>query len=88
MQDAVNCSLLQDIYLEEANFQIQATMQCAGGEGSTSCNGDSGGPLVCEVDGTWYQVICTVLFATGMRKTCNAELPSTGWNCELWTFTM
>ena len=31
-------------------------MQCAGGEGKTSCNGDSGGPLVCENDGTWYQV--------------------------------
>lgn len=47
----------QDIYLEEANFQIQPTMQCAGGEGRTSCNGDSGGPLVCENGGTWYQVI-------------------------------
>jgi len=46
----------QDIYLEEANFQIQPTMQCAGGEGKTSCNGDSGGPLVCENSGTWYQV--------------------------------
>ena len=31
-------------------------MQCAGGEGKTSCNGDSGGPLVCENGGTWYQV--------------------------------
>ena len=46
----------QTIYLEGANFEIQPTMQCAGGEGRTSCNGDSGGPLVCEKDGTWYQV--------------------------------
>ena len=46
----------QTIYLEGANFEIQPTMQCAGGEGRTSCNGDSGGPLVCEKDGIWYQV--------------------------------
>ena len=44
------------IYLEGANFEIQPTMQCAGGEGLTSCNGDSGGPLVCKKDDTWYQV--------------------------------
>ena len=37
-------------------------MQCAGGEGKTSCNGDSGGPLVCENGGTWYQVTDPVLF--------------------------
>ena len=37
---------------------IQDSMQCAGGEGRTSCNGDSGGPLVCynEKDEKWYQV--------------------------------
>ena len=44
------------MYLEDANLQIEPTMQCAGGEGSTSCNGDSGGPLVCEIGGIWYQV--------------------------------
>ena len=44
------------MYLEDANLQIEPTMQCAGGMGSTSCNGDSGGPLVCEVGGIWYQV--------------------------------
>ena len=33
-------------------------MQCAGGDGHTSCNGDSGGPLVCynTIDLSWYQV--------------------------------
>ena len=45
------------IYLEGADFSIQETMQCAGGDGHTSCNGDSGGPLVCYKDAeqTWYQ---------------------------------
>ena len=46
----------KDIYIEGANFEIQPTMQCAGGKGRTSCNGDSGGPLVCKKDDTWYQV--------------------------------
>ena len=55
-QNAKHWSPLQDMYLEDANLQIEPTMQCAGGVGSTSCNGDSGGPLVCEIDGTWYQV--------------------------------
>ena len=47
------------IYQEGANFEIQETMQCAGGDGRTSCNGDSGGPLVCfnDVDQKWYQVL-------------------------------
>ena len=46
------------IYLDGAGFTIQETMQCAGGDGHTSCNGDSGGPLVCynEEDQSWYQV--------------------------------
>ena len=44
------------IYSEGANFDIQETMQCAGGDGHTSCNGDSGGPLVCYSDNAWYQV--------------------------------
>ena len=52
----VDCSTFKDMYLEDANLQIDPTMQCAGGMGSTSCNGDSGGPLVCEVGGIWYQV--------------------------------
>lgn len=45
------------IYLEGADFSIQETMQCAGGDGHTSCNGDSGGPLVCykEAEQTWFQ---------------------------------
>ena len=49
------------IYLEGAGFHIQETMQCAGGDGHTSCNGDSGGPLVCfnDEDQVWYQVIVT-----------------------------
>jgi len=51
--DDATCS---QVYLEGAGFNIQSTMQCAGGAGETSCNGDSGGPLVCEVDGRWYQV--------------------------------
>ena len=51
--DDETCS---DIYLEGADFNIQPTMQCAGGDGHTSCNGDSGGPLVCEKDGRWFQV--------------------------------
>ena len=44
--------------IEGANFEIQPTMQCAGGDDKTSCNGDSGGPLVCkkEEDGKYYQV--------------------------------
>lgn len=46
----------QDIYMEGANFEIQPKMQCAGGEGRTSCNGDSGGPLVCKKDDKYYQV--------------------------------
>ena len=47
------------IYLEGANFDIQPKMQCAGGEGRTSCNGDSGGPLVCKsLEGDrWFQVV-------------------------------
>ncbi len=45
-----------NIYLEGANFDIQPTMQCAGGQDKTSCNGDSGGPLVCKKDETFYQV--------------------------------
>ena len=45
-----------DIYQEGANFEIQSTMQCAGGDGHTACNGDSGGPLVCYREGNWYQV--------------------------------
>ena len=46
------------VYQEGAGFTIQETMQCAGGEGRTSCNGDSGGPLVCysQQDNSWYQV--------------------------------
>ena len=67
-RDAGNWSLLQDTYLEEANFQIQPTMQCAGGEGSTSCNGDSGGPLVCENGGTWYQVTDLLISACLKRQ--------------------
>jgi hypothetical protein len=31
-------------------------MQCAGGDGKTSCNGDSGGPLVCKKGDQWFQV--------------------------------
>ena len=48
----------QEIYQEGAGFTIQESMQCAGGEGATSCNGDSGGPLVCysQEDSSWYQV--------------------------------
>ena len=45
-----------EIYLEGANYPIQPTMQCAGGDGHTACNGDSGGPLVCYREGLWYQV--------------------------------
>ena len=43
---------------EGADFAIQPMMQCAGGDGHTSCNGDSGGPLVCysDQDSSWYQV--------------------------------
>ena len=66
----VKTSCLQDIYLEEANFQIQPTMQCAGGEGKTSCNGDSGGPLVCENGGTWYQVTDGVFSNWLKQLTC------------------
>ena len=47
----------QEIYLEGAGFQIQSSMQCAGGNGKTSCNGDSGGPLVCKKGEQWFQVI-------------------------------
>ena len=46
----------EEIYLEGAGFTIQPSMQCAGGNGKTSCNGDSGGPLVCKKDGQWFQV--------------------------------
>jgi len=45
-----------EIYEEGADFSIQPTMQCAGGDGHTACNGDSGGPLVCLVEEKWYQV--------------------------------
>lgn len=45
----------EKIYLEGADFEIQPTMQCAGGAGQTSCNGDSGGPLVCKKDNKWFQ---------------------------------
>ena len=44
------------IYQEGADFTIQETMQCAGGDGHTACNGDSGGPLVCYKEGKWFQV--------------------------------
>ena len=48
----------RQIYEEGAGFTIQESMQCAGGDGHTSCNGDSGGPLVCysHQDTAWYQV--------------------------------
>jgi len=42
--------------LDGAEFEIQPSMQCAGGAGQTSCNGDSGGPLVCKRENKWYQV--------------------------------
>ena len=82
----VENSCLQDIYLEEANFQIQPTMQCAGGEGKTSCNGDSGGPLVCENDGTWYQVTYCISFHW-IKQLTDKNLCK-GWNCEFWTLTL
>ena len=60
------------IYLEGANFEIQPTMQCAGGEDKTSCNGDSGGPLVCKKENKWYQV-GIVSFGP---SPCDAEIPA------------
>ena len=62
-------------------------MQCAGGEGKTSCNGDSGGPLVCENGGTWYQVTDPVLFAC-MKNVVHIKYLTKGWNRELWTFSL
>ena len=52
----------EEIYLEGAGFTIQPSMQCAGGNGKTSCNGDSGGPLVCKKDELWYQVSQNMVF--------------------------
>lgn len=52
----VDDSTCRQIYLEGADFEIQDTMQCAGGDGKTSCNGDSGGPLVCKKGDQWFQV--------------------------------
>ena len=51
-------SQCRQIYQEGAGFTVQESMQCAGGDGHTSCNGDSGGPLVCysQQDASWYQV--------------------------------
>lgn len=61
MLPLVDDTSCQNIYMEGANFEIQPTMQCAGGNGKTSCNGDSGGPLVCKKDDKYYQV-CLKLF--------------------------
>jgi len=61
-----------DVYLEGAGFVTQDTMQCAGGDGHTSCNGDSGGPLVCQVDDTWFQV-GIVSFGP---SPCDADIPA------------
>jgi len=40
-------------------------MQCAGGEGASSCMGDSGGPLMVMVDGK-YQLLGSVSWGSGV----------------------
>ena len=62
----------RDIYLEGAGFTVQETMQCAGGDGHTSCNGDSGGPLVCWDGERWYQ---TGIVSFGPAP-CDAAIPA------------
>jgi len=62
----------EKIYLEGADFEIQETMQCAGGSGKTSCVGDSGSPLVCQKGDQWYQV-GVVSFGP---SPCDAEIPA------------
>ena len=57
--DDISC---QEIYLDGADFDIQPSMQCAGGDGKTACTGDSGGPLVCKNGEQWFQVISIFFF--------------------------
>ena len=40
-------------------------MQCAGGEGASSCMGDSGGPLMVKVDGE-YMLLGSVSWGSGV----------------------
>ena len=40
-------------------------MQCAGGEGASSCMGDSGGPLMVKVDGD-YMLLGSVSWGSGV----------------------
>uniref|UniRef100_H2XZV3 Peptidase S1 domain-containing protein n=1 Tax=Ciona intestinalis TaxID=7719 RepID=H2XZV3_CIOIN len=39
-----------------SDYNIHASMVCAGAAGSNSCKGDSGGPLVCLKNNSYYLV--------------------------------
>ena len=72
--DDVTCSV---IYLVGAEFITQSTMQCAGGDGHTSCKGESGGPLVCEKDGVvpgWDSDL----------SPCDASIPAVHTRVSSW----
>ena len=69
--DDVSC---QEIYLDGADFDIQPSMQCAGGDGKTACTGDSGGPLVCKNGEQWFQVISIHFFYSWEQSAAGSPL--------------
>ncbi|XP_077967597.1 chymotrypsinogen A-like [Styela clava] len=52
--DSATCNSMWTVLPNQQ--RIDDSMQCAGGDGATSCMGDSGGPLVQQVNGVWTLV--------------------------------
>nr|CAA52925.1 serine protease [Botryllus schlosseri] len=65
--------------------RIDDSMQCAGGDGATSCMGDSGGPFVQRVNGVWTSIGAVSWGSSSCSTTTPAVYARMGYpNARSW----